>query len=84
MKRLRNVLVTRVVNGRITPLSDDRRSEPNVEGQLSMHTLSVQSENIDFSYGSNDDRDMGDLILRSAVWQAEHFVLSFCSARQGQ
>jgi hypothetical protein len=28
-------------------------------------TLSVQSENIDFSYGSNHDRDMDDLILRN-------------------
>jgi len=38
-----------------------------------LRTLSVRSENIDFSYGSNHDRNMDDLILRSAAWQAEHF-----------
>ena len=39
-----------------------------------LRTLSVRSENIDFSYGSNHDRNMDDLILRSAAWQAEHFI----------
>lgn len=38
-----------------------------------LRTLSVRSENIDFSHGSNHDRNMDDLILRSAAWQAEHF-----------
>jgi len=38
-----------------------------------LRTLSVRSENIDFSYGSSHDRNMDDLILRSAAWQAEHF-----------
>lgn len=37
-----------------------------------LRTLSVRSENIDFSYG-NQDRNMDDLILRAAAWQAEHF-----------
>ncbi|KAF8323175.1 hypothetical protein DL93DRAFT_2162363 [Clavulina sp. PMI_390] len=38
-----------------------------------LRTLSVRSENIDFSFGSSHDRNMDDLILRSAAWQAEHF-----------
>jgi len=38
-----------------------------------LRTLSVRSENVDFSHGSNHDRNMDDLILRSAAWQAEHF-----------
>lgn len=38
-----------------------------------LRTLSVRSENIDFSYGTSQDRNMDDLILRAASWQAEHF-----------
>lgn len=38
-------------------------------------TLSVRHEQIDFRGDTgNMDRNMDDLILRSAVWQAEHFM----------
>ncbi|KAF8326386.1 uncharacterized protein EI90DRAFT_3127987 [Cantharellus anzutake] len=39
-----------------------------------LRTLSVRAENIDFHDDSNTDKTMDDLILRSASWQAEHFV----------
>lgn len=52
-------------------------SHPTLKVQTSkgnyLRTLSVRSENIDFSYGTSHDRNMDDLILRSATWQAEHF-----------
>jgi len=38
------------------------------------HTLAVRAKNIDFSLNSNADRTMDDLVLRTASWQAEHFV----------
>lgn len=38
-------------------------------------TLSVRHEQIDFRGDAGVmDRNMDDLILRSAVWQAEHFM----------
>jgi len=39
-----------------------------------LHNLTVRSEHIDFRDGTSQDRNMDDLILRSALWQAEHFV----------
>jgi protein SMG6 len=39
-----------------------------------LYNLSVRSESIDFRDGTSQDRNMDDLILRSALWQAEHFV----------
>lgn len=39
-----------------------------------LRNLSVRSEHIDFKSNANSDRTMDDLILRSTMWQAEHFV----------
>ena len=39
-----------------------------------LRNLSVRSESINFRDGISQDRNMDDLILRSALWQAEHFV----------